>query len=131
VSAKIRARVTGASFLGLDDPVCASSCTTVSGDPRVEQVLPVGIRSVDVEEVRFARAQPERALLVRRARPPRPLVRGAAGQARRPPSYGSYSGAVPNEKTTWEKLSIGTPRFVIGSDATIVAPLIFAYALAS
>ncbi len=45
-------------------------------------------------------------------------------------SYGSYSGAVPNEKITWEKLSIDTPRFVIESDATIVAPLIFAYVLA-
>ena len=44
-------------------------------------------------------------------------------------SYGSYSGAVPNEKITWEKLSIDTPRFVIESDATIVAPLIFAYVL--
>ena len=46
-------------------------------------------------------------------------------------SYGSYSGAVPNEKITWEKLGIDTPRFVIESDATIVAPLIFAYVLAS
>jgi len=45
-------------------------------------------------------------------------------------SYGSYSGAVPNEKITWEKLSIDTPRFVIESDATIVAPLVFAYVLA-
>lgn len=45
-------------------------------------------------------------------------------------SYGSYSGAVPNEKITWEKLSIHTPRFVIESDATIVAPLMFAYILA-
>jgi deoxyhypusine synthase len=44
-------------------------------------------------------------------------------------SYGSYSGAVPNEKITWEKLSIDTPRYVIESDATIVAPLIFAYVL--
>lgn len=41
-------------------------------------------------------------------------------------SYGSYSGAVPNEKITWEKLSIDTPKFIIESDATIVAPLIFA-----
>jgi deoxyhypusine synthase len=41
-------------------------------------------------------------------------------------SYGSYSGAVPNEKITWGKLGINTPRFVIESDATIVAPLIFA-----
>ncbi len=44
-------------------------------------------------------------------------------------SYGSYSGAVPNEKITWGKLSVDTPRFVIESDATIVAPLIFAWVL--
>ncbi len=44
-------------------------------------------------------------------------------------SYGSYSGAVPNEKITWGKLDIDTPRFVIESDASIVAPLIFAYIL--
>jgi len=44
-------------------------------------------------------------------------------------SYGSYSGAVPNEKITWEKLAPDTPRFVIESDATIVAPLIFALVL--
>ncbi|MCS7315592.1 MAG: deoxyhypusine synthase family protein [Bryobacterales bacterium] len=44
-------------------------------------------------------------------------------------SYGSYSGAVPNEKITWEKLDVSTPRFVIESDATIVAPLLFAYVL--
>jgi deoxyhypusine synthase len=44
-------------------------------------------------------------------------------------SYGSYSGAVPNEKITWEKLGIDTPRFVIESDASIVAPLIFQYVL--
>jgi len=44
-------------------------------------------------------------------------------------SYGSYSGAVPNEKITWGKLSEQTPRFIIESDATIVAPLIFAYVL--
>lgn len=44
-------------------------------------------------------------------------------------SYGSYSGAVPNEKITWEKLEIDTPKFVIESDATIVAPLVFAYVL--
>jgi deoxyhypusine synthase len=41
-------------------------------------------------------------------------------------SYGSYSGAVPNEKITWGKLGIDTPKFVIESDATIVAPLMFA-----
>jgi deoxyhypusine synthase len=40
-------------------------------------------------------------------------------------SYGSYSGAVPNEKITWGKLDPDTPRFIIESDATIVAPLIF------
>ncbi|MFT7450860.1 MAG: deoxyhypusine synthase, partial [Patescibacteria group bacterium] len=44
-------------------------------------------------------------------------------------SYGSYSGAVPNEKITWEKLAVDTPKFMIESDATIVAPLIFAYIL--
>jgi deoxyhypusine synthase len=44
-------------------------------------------------------------------------------------SYGSYSGAVPNEKITWGKLDINTPKFIIESDATIVAPLIFAYIL--
>lgn len=46
-------------------------------------------------------------------------------------SYGSYSGAVPNEKITWGKLGIDTPSFVIESDATIVAPLIFQYVLES
>ena len=44
-------------------------------------------------------------------------------------SYGSYSGAVPNEKITWGKLGIDTPKYIIESDATIVAPLIFAYLL--
>jgi len=44
-------------------------------------------------------------------------------------SYGSYSGAIPNEKITWGKLGVDTPRFVIESDATIVAPLIFGYVL--
>lgn len=44
-------------------------------------------------------------------------------------SYGSYSGAVPNEKITWGKLAASTPKFVIESDATIVAPLIFAWVL--
>ncbi len=44
-------------------------------------------------------------------------------------SYGSYSGAVPNEKITWGKLLPDTPRFIIESDATIVAPLVFAYVL--
>jgi deoxyhypusine synthase len=44
-------------------------------------------------------------------------------------SYGSYSGAVPNEKITWGKLGIDTPKFIIESDASIVAPLVFAYLL--
>jgi deoxyhypusine synthase len=44
-------------------------------------------------------------------------------------SYGSYSGAVPNEKITWGKLGVETPKFMIESDASIVAPLIFAYVL--
>jgi deoxyhypusine synthase len=44
-------------------------------------------------------------------------------------SYGSYSGAVPNEKITWGKLGVDTPRFMIESDATIVAPLVFALVL--
>lgn len=44
-------------------------------------------------------------------------------------SYGSYSGAVPNEKITWDKLSIDTPKFIVESDATIVAPLMFKYIL--
>jgi deoxyhypusine synthase len=44
-------------------------------------------------------------------------------------SYGSYSGAVPNEKITWGKLSADTPKYIIESDASIVAPLIFASVL--
>ncbi len=44
-------------------------------------------------------------------------------------SYGSYSGAVPNEKITWGKLAVDTPKYIVESDATIVAPLIFAYLL--
>lgn len=44
-------------------------------------------------------------------------------------SFGSYSGAVPNEKITWGKLGIETPKFIIESDATIVVPLIFAFLL--
>jgi deoxyhypusine synthase len=44
-------------------------------------------------------------------------------------SYGSYSGAVPNEKITWGKLAVDTPKFVIESDATIVVPLVFAKVL--
>ena len=38
-------------------------------------------------------------------------------------SYGSYSGATPNEKITWDKLTENTPMFVVESDATIVVPL--------
>ena len=48
---------------------------------------------------------------------------------KRQTSYGSYSGAVPNEKITWYKLDVDTPRFMINSDASIVAPLIFSYVL--
>ncbi len=44
-------------------------------------------------------------------------------------SYGSYSGAVPNEKITWGKLGENTPKFIIESDASIVAPLMFAVVL--
>lgn len=44
-------------------------------------------------------------------------------------SFGSYSGAVPNEKITWGKLDAKTPSYAIESDASIVAPLIFAYVL--
>jgi deoxyhypusine synthase len=39
------------------------------------------------------------------------------------------SGAVPNEKITWGKLDITTPKFIVESDATICAPLIFKYIL--
>lgn len=46
-----------------------------------------------------------------------------------PESYGGYSGAAPSEKITWGKLSIESERYSINSDATIVAPLIFAYVL--
>lgn len=42
-------------------------------------------------------------------------------------SYGSYSGAFPTEKITWGKLDVDTPNFMIESDASIVAPLIFTY----
>ena len=34
-----------------------------------------------------------------------------------------------NEKITWGKLDVATPKFMIQSDATIVAPLIFAHVL--
>jgi deoxyhypusine synthase len=44
-------------------------------------------------------------------------------------SYGGYSGAVPNEKITWGKLDESTPKFLVKSDASIVAPLIFSYVL--
>jgi len=44
-------------------------------------------------------------------------------------SYGGYSGAVPNEKITWNKLTAEAPKYMIQSDATIVAPLIFNYVL--
>ena len=40
------------------------------------------------------------------------------------PSYGGYSGAPPNEKISWEKLGVETPKFVIESDATIVLPIL-------
>ena len=46
-------------------------------------------------------------------------------------SYGGYSGAIPSEKITWGKLDTKCPKFLIESDATIVAPLIFAHVLAS
>ena len=44
-------------------------------------------------------------------------------------SFGSYSGAVPNEKITWGKLGIDTPKFIVESDASIVAPLMFGWIL--
>ena len=44
-------------------------------------------------------------------------------------SYGGYSGALPNEKITWGKLDVDTPKFMIQSDASIVLPLIFAMLL--
>jgi deoxyhypusine synthase len=44
-------------------------------------------------------------------------------------SYGSYSGAVPNEKISWGKLDKASKRYIIESDASIVAPLVFAYVL--
>jgi len=44
-------------------------------------------------------------------------------------SYGGYSGAVPNEKITWGKLEVDTPKFLVKSEASIVAPLIFGYVL--
>ncbi|MCH2400449.1 MAG: deoxyhypusine synthase family protein [Pirellulales bacterium] len=44
-------------------------------------------------------------------------------------SYGSYSGAEPNEKITWSKLDVDCPKFMINSDASVVAPLLFAYVM--
>lgn len=44
-------------------------------------------------------------------------------------SYGGYSGAVPNEKITWGKLNVDTPKFDIEGDASVFAPLVFAYVL--
>ncbi len=44
-------------------------------------------------------------------------------------SYGSYSGAIPSEKITWGKLDQTTPSFIIESDASIIAPLVFGYVL--
>lgn len=46
-----------------------------------------------------------------------------------PPVTDHILAAVPNEKITWGKLDINTPKFIIESDATIVAPLVFAYIL--
>jgi deoxyhypusine synthase len=46
-----------------------------------------------------------------------------------PTSYGGYSGATPNEKITWGKLAVNTPKYIVESDATICAPLIFAHVL--
>ena len=40
------------------------------------------------------------------------------------PSYGGYSGAPPNEKISWGKLGVETPKFVIESDASIVLPIL-------
>lgn len=44
-------------------------------------------------------------------------------------SYGGYSGAPPNEKITWHKLLPEAPKFMVQSDATICAPLVFAHVL--
>ncbi len=38
-------------------------------------------------------------------------------------SYGSYSGATPNEKITWDKLTEDTPMFVIAAIETPVPHL--------
>ncbi len=45
------------------------------------------------------------------------------------PSYGSYSGCLANEKITWHKMDLKSVDFVVNSDASIVAPLIFNYVL--
>jgi deoxyhypusine synthase len=67
-----------------------------------------------------------------------PLIRKDLGLEDTPPwgyfcqvsdavtSYGGYSGATPNEKISWSKLTPETPRFMIQSDATIVLPLMLA-----
>lgn len=44
-------------------------------------------------------------------------------------SYGSYSGAVPNEKSARGKLGIDTAKFIIASDVSIVAPLVLTHVL--
>ncbi len=44
-------------------------------------------------------------------------------------SFGSYSGAIPSEKISWGKIEPTTPSFVIESDASIVAPIVFEYVL--
>jgi len=36
---------------------------------------------------------------------------------------------VPNEKVTWGKLAGSPPKFIVESDATVVAPLILARVL--
>ena len=42
---------------------------------------------------------------------------------------GGYSGAEPNEKITWDKISKKTPTFVVKGDASINVPLIFSQIL--
>jgi len=44
-------------------------------------------------------------------------------------SYGSLLWRGAEREITWGKLSLDTPKYVIESDATIVAPLIFAWIL--
>lgn len=44
-------------------------------------------------------------------------------------SYGGYSGARPEEKESWSKLDVDTPKFDIESDASIVAPILFSMVL--